>query len=73
MRRTNVKYGRRSRVKFWKFYVVCVSRSLIGLGVIYVHVESIGFLWVNLEHEHLGTFTDGACAVRKERHLRGVT
>ena len=61
---TNVKYGRRSRVKFFIFYVVCVSRSRIGLGVIYVHFESISFLRVNLEHAHWDTFTDGACAVR---------
>ena len=36
----NVKYGRRSRFEFWIFYVVCVSRSRIGLDVIYVHVKT---------------------------------
>ena len=46
MRRTNVKYGRRASVDFSVDYVVCVSRSRIGLCVIYVHVESIGFLRV---------------------------
>ena len=55
------------------FYVVYVSRSRIGLYVSYVHVESIDSLWRNLEHVHLETITDGACAVRKERQIRGVT
>ena len=32
------------------FYVVCVSRSRIGLYVSYVHVESIDSLRRNLEH-----------------------
>ena len=52
MRHTNVKYGRRASGKFSVHYVVYVSRSRIGLGVIYVHVKSIGFLRVNLEHAH---------------------
>ena len=58
-------------VEFYVDYVVCVRRSRIGLCVIYVHVESIEFLWLNSEHAHWDTFTDGACAVRKKRHLRG--
>ena len=54
------------------FYVVCVSGSRIGLAVIYIHIESIDFLRVNLEHAHWDTSTDGACAIRKKRQLRGV-
>ena len=73
MRRTNVKYGRRASVEFSVSYVVWVSRSRIGLCVIYVHVESIGFLRVNLEHAHWVTFKDGACAVSQKRQLRGVS
>ena len=48
MRRTNVRYGCWNSVEFFKFYVVCVSRLRIGLGVIYVHVKSIdncGVIW----------------------------
>ena len=48
----NVKYGRRSRFEIFIFYVVCVSRSRIGLDVIYVHVESNEDLRRDFEDAH---------------------
>ena len=47
---SHVRYGRRKRPNSVVFYVVCVSRSRIGLYVSYVHVESHDSLRRNLEH-----------------------
>ena len=63
-----VKYGRRSRAEFLSF-LRCLR---IRLDVIYIHVESNDVLRRIFEHAHWDVFTNGACAVKKKRKIRGV-
>ena len=42
----------------------------MGLGVGYIHVESIDYLQRDFEHAHWDTSTDGACAARERIPVR---
>ena len=63
---------RRSRLEIFIFYVVCVSRSRIGLDVIYVHVETNDVLATSFEAMHTGICTQTAHApfVQNVNHVR---